>query len=357
MFIFVLALSFVIAGTPVIRRLAQNIGFLDRPAARKLQAVPIPLMGGVAIYVGVVCSILIFGRHYLPELASILGGATLLSLLGLWDDRVDLPAGIKLVGQVVATAGLILAGVQVHLGWLPGWLNIALTVGWVVGISNAVNFLDNMDGLAGGISAVAAAYFTVIAAMNGQYLVSSLAAAVLGACLGFLIFNSKPASIFMGDAGSLFLGYVLAAVGIKLRFPGNVNFVTWMVPVLVMWVPIADTTLVIMSRARRRVNPFTTAGRDHTSHRLVGRGLTQREAVLVLYLTACAVGLLSIFVMQATPAEGYQVGLVVLVVTGLVVWQLEKRPSGRQADRSRQDADTSESAGQASSSDLTGVIQ
>jgi len=351
MFIFVLALSFVIAGTPVVRRLAHNIGFLDRPAARKLQSVPIPLMGGVAIYVGVVCSILMFGRHYLPELASILGGATLLSLLGLWDDRVDLPAGVKLIGQIIATGGLILAGVQVRLGWLPVWLNIVLTVGWVVGISNAINFLDNMDGLAGGVSAVAAAFFTVIAAMNGQYLVSSLAAAVAGACLGFLIFNSRPASIFMGDAGSLFLGYVLAAVGIKLRFPENVSFVTWMVPVMVMWVPMADTALVIISRVRRRVNPLTTAGKDHTSHRLVDRGLTQREAVLVLYLAGCAVGLLAIFIMQATLAEGYQVGLVVLVVTGLVVWQLERRPSGRRADRGDQDADTPASAGQALSQD------
>lgn len=337
MFIFALALSFVIAGTPVVRRLAQRIGFLDQPDARKLQVVPIPLMGGVAIYIAVVSSILVFGGHYLPELASILGGATLLSLLGLWDDRVDLPALVKLIGQIAATGGLVLAGVEVRLGWLPVWVNIAVTIAWVVGISNAVNFLDNMDGLAGGISAVAAAYFAVIAAMNGQYLVSSLAAAVLGACLGFLVFNSKPASIFMGDAGSLFLGYVLAAIGIKLRFPDNVNFVTWMVPVLVMWVPIADTLLVIVSRVRRHVNPFTSAGRDHTSHRLVRRGLTQREAVLLLYLAACAVGLLAMFVMQATPSEGYQIGFVVLVITGLVLYLLEWRPQYRSERRGEDD--------------------
>ncbi len=343
MFIFALALSFVVAGTPIVRRLAQRIGFLDQPGARKLQAVPIPLMGGVAIYIAVVCSILIFGRHYLPELVSILGGATLVSLLGLWDDRVELPAVVKLIGQIAAAGGLMIAGVQVRLGWLPDWANVTLTVVWVVGISNAVNFLDNMDGLAGGVSAVAAGFFTVIAAMNGQYLVSSLAGAVLGACLGFLVFNSRPASIFMGDAGSLFLGYVLAAIGIKLRFPDNVNFVTWMVPVLVMWIPISDTALVIVSRARRRVNPFTTAGKDHTSHRLVRRGFTQREAVLILYLSACAAGLLSIFVMQASPAEGYQVGLVVLVITGIVLARLERRSHVPVADQgSVADAPSSE---------------
>jgi len=323
MFVFVVAFSFALTGTPVVRRLARRIGFLDRPAARKLQTTAIPLMGGVAIYAGVVLSILIFGRHYLPELASILAGATLLSLLGLWDDRVELPAVLRLIGQIMVAGGLILAGVQIRLGWFPSWMNVAFTIAWVVGISNAINFLDNMDGLAGGVSAVAAAFFMVIAAMNGQYLVSSLAAAVFGACLGFLIFNSKPASIFMGDAGSLFLGFILAVIGIKLRFPENINIVTWMVPVLVLGIPIFDTALVIISRARRRVNPFTTAGKDHTSHRLVNRGLTQREAVFALYLAGCAVGLLAIFIMQATPAEGYQVSAAVVLAAVLALWRLE----------------------------------
>jgi UDP-GlcNAc:undecaprenyl-phosphate GlcNAc-1-phosphate transferase len=334
LFIFAIALSFVLAGTPAIRRLAHRFGFLDRPSARKLQSQPIPLLGGVAIYAGVILSIVLTGRHYLPELIGILGGATFISLLGLLDDRVELAAGIKLIGQILATAGLILAGVQIQLSWLPDWANIALTVFWVVGISNAINFLDNMDGLAGGICAVSGAFFLVIAAMNGQYLVSSLAAAIFGACLGFLFFNSKPASIFMGDAGSLFLGYSLAAVGIKLRFPENISFVTWMVPVLVMWVPIFDTTLVIVSRARRGVNPFTTAGKDHTSHRVVARGFSQREAVFALYLAGCATGLLAIFVMQATPVEGYQVTAALALTSLYAIWRLEKK-SPRDALESR----------------------
>lgn len=342
-FIFVVALSFALAGTPIARRLARRLGFLDRPAGRKLQTVPVPLLGGVAIYAGVLLSMVLFRHHYLPELASILGGATLLSLLGLWDDRVELAPSIKFAGQILAAAGLVVAGVQVRLGWLPDWVNIALTVVWVVGISNAVNFLDNMDGLAGGVSAVAAAYLTVIGAMNGQYLVSSLAAAVFGACLGFLVFNTRPASIFMGDAGSLFLGFTLAVIGIKLRFPGNVNVVTWMVPVLVMGVPLFDTALVVISRARRGVNPFTTAGKDHTSHRLVGRGLTQREAVLTLYLAGCLFGLLAIFVMQATPEEGYLVTAVLLAAAGWALWRLEARRSSAPDDQEqRQETEIAE---------------
>ncbi len=331
-FIFVMALSFVLAGTPTIRRLAHRLGFLDRPSARKLQSRPIPLLGGIAIYAGVILSILLLGRNYLPELIGILGGATFLSLLGLLDDRVELAASVKFIGQILATVSLILAGVQIQLSVLPDWADIVLTVCWVVGISNAINFLDNMDGLAGGVSAVSAAFFLVIAAMNGQYLVSSLAAAIFGACLGFLFFNSKPATIFMGDAGSLFLGFCLAAVGIKLRFPENIVFVTWMVPVLVMWVPILDTTLVILSRVRRGVNPFTTAGKDHTSHRLVKHGYSQREAVFALYLAGCATGLLAIFVMQANPIEGYQVMAALTLASLYAIWRLEIKSPKKTSD-------------------------
>ncbi|MBN1316612.1 MAG: undecaprenyl/decaprenyl-phosphate alpha-N-acetylglucosaminyl 1-phosphate transferase [Anaerolineales bacterium] len=322
-FVFVLALSFALAGTPMVRRFAYRIGFLDQPAARKIQKHPIPLMGGVAIYAGVLLSILVLRRNYLPELASILGGATLVSLLGLWDDRVELPAIVKLAGQILTAVGLILAGVQISLGWLPVWINILLTILWVVGISNAINLLDNMDGLASGISAVASAYFMVIAAMNGQYLVSSLAAAVFGACLGFLVFNSQPASIFMGDAGSLFLGFTLAVIGIKLRFPNNVNVVTWMAPVLVMGVPIFDTTLVMISRIRRKVNPFTTAGKDHTSHRLVNTGMTTKEAVYTLYLVGCMLGLMAIFIMQANIIEAYTMGGVVFLLAVFTLARME----------------------------------
>ena len=325
MFVFIVALSFVAAGTPVIRRTAHRIGFLDHPSSRKLQKQPIPLMGGIAIYAGVLLSILLFGRHYLPELISILAGATLLSLLGLWDDRMDLPATVKLLGQIAAAAGLVLAGVQIQLGWVPDWLNICLTIVWVVGISNTINLIDNMDGLAGGISAVAAAFFMVIAAMNGQYLVSAFSSAIFGACLGFLIFNSQPATIFMGDAGALFLGFTLAVIGIKLRFPENTNIVTWLVPVLVLGVPIFDTTLVMISRILRRVNPFTTAGKDHIPHRLVSRGMTQREAVFTLYLAGCFLGLLAIFVMQANPNEAYTVAIAVVIVGGFAIRQFERK--------------------------------
>ncbi len=323
MLIFAAALAFAIGGTPIARWVANRTGTVDRPAQRKLHLEPIPLLGGVAMYAAFLLALLLFGdRFYVPQLVGIFVGATLVSFLGVWDDRQPLRPLLKLAGQVLAALILVASGIRVHLLQIP-WADVAITLVWVVGITNALNLLDNMDGLSGGIAAIAAAFYLLLAAISGQYLVGSLAAALLGACLGFLRYNFNPASIFMGDAGSLFLGFVLAAVGIKLRFPDNTYAVTWMVPVLVLGVPIFDTTLVVISRLRRGVNPFTTAGRDHVSHRLVARGWTQREAVMALYLAACALGALAIFVSQATVGVGYTVGGVVALAGVYALWRLE----------------------------------
>jgi UDP-GlcNAc:undecaprenyl-phosphate GlcNAc-1-phosphate transferase len=205
-------------------------------------------------------------------------------------------------------------------------LNLIATVLWVGYITNAVNFLDNMDGLAGGVAAIAAAYFALMCFFSGQYLVGTLSIAVLGSCIGFLFYNLNPANIFMGDSGALFLGYILAAIGIKLRFPDNVTFVTWMVPVLVMGLPIFDTTLVIISRLRRRLNPATTPGQDHVSHRLVTAGMTRREAVLTLYVVSFVLGMLATFVTQASVLEGYIVGGLVALAGLYSLWRMEQPP-------------------------------
>ena len=154
--------------------------------------------------------------------------------------------------------------------------------------------------------------------------VGALSAALVGAFVGFLVYNLNPASIFMGDAGSLFLGFILAAVAIKLRFPEGVQIVTWMVPVLILGLPLFDTALVIVSRLRRGLNPLTTPGKDHVSHRLVALGNTRREAVLICYLICAGLGVVALFVTQASVVEGYVVGSV-MAVTGLAaLWRLEK---------------------------------
>jgi UDP-GlcNAc:undecaprenyl-phosphate GlcNAc-1-phosphate transferase len=325
MLIFAGALIFAIGGTPLARRIAPRLGVIDQPSARKVHLRPIPRLGGIAIFAAVMLALVFLqDRRNFDQFVSILLAATWMSFLGLWDDRWDLPALVKLVGQFLGALFLFLNDVQVALPFLPDWANALLTLLWLVGVTNAFNLLDNMDGLSGGVAAIAAAFFVLMSAFSGQYLVGALAAAVLGACVGFLVYNFNPASIIMGDSGALFLGFLLAALGIKLRFPDNVTFVTWMIPPLVLGVPLFDTALVIISRLRRGLNPLTTPGKDHVSHRLVALNMTPREAVLTLYLVGGALGMIAIFVTQASVWEGYVAGGAVALAALAAFVRLER---------------------------------
>jgi UDP-GlcNAc:undecaprenyl-phosphate GlcNAc-1-phosphate transferase len=324
MLILASALIIVVGSMPLVKWAAARWGFMDEPSARKVHARPTPRLGGAAIYLGCIAALLVFSdRLYVSQLVSILVGATLVSFLGVWDDRQGLRPLLKLIGQGLA-AGILIAS-DIEVGFLHNpVLNLAATLLWVVGITNALNLLDNMDGLSGGVATVASIFFFLLAVMSGQYLVGSLAAALLGACLGFLYYNLNPASIFMGDTGSLFIGFVLAALGIKLRFPDNVDFVTWMIPLVVLGLPIFDTALVVISRLRRGRNPLTTPGKDHVSHRLVAMGATQREAVLLLYLAGSALGVVAMFLTQASVVEGYFVGGLLIISALYALWRLEQ---------------------------------
>jgi UDP-GlcNAc:undecaprenyl-phosphate GlcNAc-1-phosphate transferase len=324
--VFAGALVLAIGATPVARFLAPRIGIIDQPEARKIHQHPVPRLGGAAILVTVIVVALVLGERYnFNQFGTILVGATGVSFMGLVDDRWGLRPLIKLAGQLAAALLLYASGVYVGTFHHP-FLNLITTVFWVVYITNAINLLDNMDGLAGGVAAIAAAHFALMCAFSGQYLVGALSIALLGACLGFLFYNLNPANIFMGDSGSLFLGFMLAATGIKLRFPDNVTFVTWMVPVLVLGVPVFDTALVVVSRLRRGLNPLTSPGRDHVSHRLVAAGMSRREAVLMLYVVSFVMGLLAIFVTRASVLEGYIGGGVAALVGLFGLWRMERPP-------------------------------
>lgn len=321
------ALLLAIGAVPVMRRLALQTGTVDKPAARKIHSSPVPLLGGAAIYLSFILVLIFFGdRDYINEVVGIFVGASLMSFMGVVDDRWGLGSYAKLGGQVLAAGILVYTGVKVQLFGDP--VDTAVTILWVVGITNALNLLDNMDGLSGGVAMIAAIFFTLLAAMSKQYLVGSLAAALAGACAGFLIYNWNPAHIFMGDAGSLFLGFMLAAVAIKLRFPSNSTTVTWMIPLLVLGLPIFDTTLVFISRLRRGKNPLTTPGKDHISHRLAFLLGSRREAVLVCYLIGCAFGVAAIFVSQAAFSEAFVVAFSVAGVCAYSLWRLEFRQGG-----------------------------
>jgi UDP-GlcNAc:undecaprenyl-phosphate GlcNAc-1-phosphate transferase len=315
----ILAFLAAFIATPLVGRLAARTGFVDEPQPHKMHVRPMPLLGGLAIYLALCVALFIaLFRVNLAsdvrELVAIGIGATLLMLVGLWDDRRGIAPRVKLLAQVGAAVIVALAGVQVKLFPWP-LLNFTITVFWFVGISNAINLMDNMDGLAAGISAVAALFFTILAASAGQGLVASLAAAVTGASLGFLYYNISPAMIFMGDTGSLLLGFLLAVIGIRyspLTLPlGS----TWMVPIVVLGLPVFDTTLVTFSRLLAR-RPISQGGTDHTSHRLARMGLGINRSVLTMYILAAALGMLAIFMTQSTP-ETATVLFIVLLAVGL----------------------------------------
>lgn len=324
--IFFSALVVAITLTPVARRVAMISGVLAVPGARRVHARATPMLGGVAIYLATAVALVLFSdRFYVPQLAGIFIGATFVSFLGLWDDRSELSPILKLAGQIVGASLLMLTGIQVQL-FASSVLNVAVTLLWIVGVVNALNLLDNMDGLSSGVAAVASAFFLLLAVQSGQFLVGSLAAALLGACLGFLYYNFNPATVFMGDSGSLFLGYVLAAVGLKLKLDGS-EVAAWLVPILILGLPIFDTTMVCLSRIRRGVSPLR-GGKDHVSHRLVRVGWTHREAVMALYLVCGALGLVAMFVAKSSANEAIAVGAIVLVLAVLALSKLEAIDSG-----------------------------
>jgi UDP-GlcNAc:undecaprenyl-phosphate GlcNAc-1-phosphate transferase len=268
---------------------------------------------------------------------AIFSGATLLAIVGLLDDGGLLHHQVKLfVGMPLAALLLLASGIRAQLfsqlipGTIGTVLDGVLTVVWVVGITASFSILDHMDGLCAGITAVAAAFFALSAYMNGQTVVQTLAAATLGAALGFLRWNFNPAKIFMGDGGAMFLGFLMATLGLKIRPDGAPFPAGWLVPVLILGVPIFDTTMVSISRSRRGLLPFTSPGKDHTAHRLANLGLGHRGAVLVMYVLAAALGTLSLFVPRFSEGALYAV-LGALVVSALIaIFFLETAPYEKQ---------------------------
>lgn len=321
-----------------IRRFALRYGMVDHPGPRKVHVRPIPLLGGTAIYLGFVLALL-FTLRGAPhqQMVGILAGATLLAMVGLLDDGGLLHHQVKLfIGMPVAALFLLVSGIRAQFfsELVPGTAGIALdgclTVVWVVGITASFSILDHMDGLCAGIAAVAAGFFTLSAGLNGQTMVRTLGAATLGAALGFLRWNFNPAKIFMGDGGAMFLGFLMATLGLKIRPEGSHFPVTWLVPVLILGVPIFDTTLISISRARRGLLPFTSPGKDHTAHRLSNIGLGHRGAVLVLYCLAAVFGSLAILVPRISPGAAYAVAAILAIGGLIAILLLEGAPYERQ---------------------------
>ncbi len=276
---FLLPLAGTLALTPVAARVARALGAMDSPAPNKIHPHATPYLGGLAVAGGLMLvAALTAGAS--GELVTILAGGLALFVLGLIDDWRTVSPATKILVEVGAAVALWLVGVRG--GLFGSVLDLPLTVLWVVAVTNAFNLLDNMDGLLSGVAAVAALTFFVIAASRGDYLVAALSLAVAGAALGFLGHNFPPARIFMGDAGSLLLGFLLASIGLKLDLVGPTGLARIAIPALVCGVPLFDTALVVVARIREGRPPHV-GGTDHSSHRLSARGLNGRGIALLTY--------------------------------------------------------------------------
>jgi UDP-GlcNAc:undecaprenyl-phosphate GlcNAc-1-phosphate transferase len=253
------------------------------------------------------------------------------------DDRGLLHHQVKLFfAMPVAAVILLLCGIHAQVfsvlvgGRSGDVLDGLLTIVWVVGITASFSILDHMDGLCAGVAAMASIFFAMIAYLNGQTLVTVLAAAVLGAATGFLRWNFKPAKIFMGDGGAMFLGYLMATLGLKLRVDNASHLAGWLAPLLILGATIFDTTLVTISRSRRGLLPFTTPGKDHTAHRLANLGLGQRGAVLLMYLLGAFGGGTAVLIGYLSSRGALYAGLAALAVILVGVAFLERVPYEKQ---------------------------
>ena len=321
---FAAALIGALVATPVARQVALRLDIVDMPAARKVHTDPVPYLGGLAIILAFIGT-MVLGVLLHPltgsyeQVAAILAGGLVLAGMGLVDDLKVVPGWVKVPLEVVVAVGLYASGVGAH-PFRNVVLDLPLNVGWVVGITNAVNYMDNMDGLSAGVVAIAAGYFFALAALSGQILVASLAAALTGCALGFLWWNKPPARIFMGDTGSLFLGLMLAAIGMKLRF-NAIDRVAFFVPIAVMAIPILDALMVSVSRVQRGLSPIHP-GKDHISHRLVRVGIPPRAAVGLIYFASASCGWLGVIIVYARPTTAYLLMGWLVVVALFLGWLL-----------------------------------
>ncbi len=298
--------------TPLAIRIAHTLGILDIPASRKVHAAPTPLLGGLAIYLAFTLAVLansILDR----QVVAILLGATLLVVVGVADDIVEVPAAVKMLAQLVAAGIVIGSDVTLTLfpqAWLGDAINIALTIVWLLGITNAMNFADGMDGLATGLSIITASFLALFAFLTSQPFLGWFACAIVGSCLGFLPFNFRrtaPAAIFLGDSGSTFLGFVLAALAVKGEWAEN-SLVDITAPVLIFWVFIYDMTHITVARiASGKVRSFRDwiayVGRDHLHHRLASLLGSNRNAVLLVFSLSRCMGLAAIALVHARALE------------------------------------------------------
>lgn len=327
-FLVALLISFV--STPVVRKLAIKIGAVDVPKDdRRVHKEAMPFLGGIAIFAAVVIAVLIF----LPldrSTFSILMGGTLIVMSGILDDLRDLSPKKKLIFQLGAGIILILGGIKIDFVTNPftndssliflKWMSIPITLFWVVGITNTLNLIDGLDGLAAGVAMISSISLMLVANKFGYTEITILSAIVAGSCLGFLPFNFNPAKIFMGDTGALFLGFMLAAISIE-GVMKSVATIAVVVPILILGVPIFDTTFAIF---RRLLNgqSIMAADKGHLHHRLLNRGFSQKKTVLILYGISSIFGLFAVLIAKANSRQAVYLSVAMFIGSILLAMKI-----------------------------------
>ena len=291
------------ASTPLVKTLAYKVGAIDVPKDnRRMHKVPIPRLGGLAIFLAFLLSVLVFAEID-RQMQGILLGAVMIVILGVMDDIMALKALPKLLVQIAAAGVAVYHGCVIQFFSNPnvfsdvtylslGWLSYPVTIIWIVAITNAVNFIDGLDGLAAGVSAISTAALTVIALMVAETNVAIILSALFGACLGFLPYNMNPAKIFMGDTGATFLGYMLATLSVMGLFK-MYAIISFAVPFLILGVPIFDICFAFLRRIAKGQSPMT-ADRGHFHHRLIDMGFSQKQSVAIAYMLTAILGLAAV---------------------------------------------------------------
>lgn len=307
---FIISFAFTFATTPLVRRLAFRIGAIDIPRdSRRMHKKPTPRIGGVAIVFGFTVATVCFAEWSRP-LIGTLAGAAIIAVMGFVDDLKNLPAKLKFLIQIVAALVVIyVGGIKIDVFtnpnllsdnpyWvLPGWLSVTLTVLWIVFITNAVNFIDGLDGLAAGVSAIMSVSLVFISIRVGEYPIAILGIALMGSCFGFLPFNFNPAKIFMGDTGSTFLGFMLATLSIQGVFK-SYAVISFAVPLIMLGLPLFDASFAMIRRIAHGQNPMT-ADRGHLHHRLVDMGFSQKQTVFILYAISGVLGITAVLLAES----------------------------------------------------------
>jgi UDP-GlcNAc:undecaprenyl-phosphate GlcNAc-1-phosphate transferase len=311
-----LTLTFIVAallsmyGVPIARRAALKFGIVDKPDGRlKHQREPVPYLGGVAIYLAFLVS-LAFTFEFRHDVLGIVLSGTLIVMLGLIDDFGVLSPGTKLTGQLLAVFVLIKSGIRIEIVSLPDWIDMALTVLWMIGIINAFNLLDIMDGLSAGVGIISAAFLCAVAILNGDQTIAFMLAALMGSLLGFLRYNWRPASIYMGDSGAMFIGLMLGALSMMGKYTEG-HSVSLLTPVLILGMPIFDTLFVMYIRFLRGL-PIFLGSPDHMAIRLRHWGLSVTHVVVISYLGAALLGGIGLLVMTVPPQPA-------MIVSGLTL--------------------------------------